>query len=204
MTKILHIIANPKKEEESYSRRLAKEFLNEYKKKHSEDVVETLDLYKIDIPYLDSLDLQASIYKGGQNLTEEEQKKMSFKEKLIDQLMSADKIVVTTPFWNLGIPAILKGYIDHIVVAGKTFQYGAKGPEGLITGKKICFIIARGGDYGNIPDLEYGIRYLKTIFGFMGITDQMEITFDNTSRTDELNKRFEEELNRVKEKAKTF
>ncbi len=204
MTKILHIIANPKKEEESYSRRLAKEFLKEYTKNHSEDVIETLNLYKTDIPYLDSLDLQASIYKGGQNLTEEEQKKMSFKEKLIDQLMSADKIIVTTPFWNLGIPAILKGYIDHIVVAGKTFKYGAKGPEGLITGKKICFIMARGGDYGNMPDLEYGIRYLKTIFGFIGITDQIEITFDNASKTEKLEERFEEAITEVKAKTRKF
>jgi len=202
--KILHIIANPKKEKESYSRRLAKEFIEEHKKKHSEDIVETLDLYKMNIPYLDMIDLQASIYKGGENLTVEEQEKMSFKKKLIDQLMTADKIIVTAPMWNLGIPAILKGYIDHIVVANKTFRYTQKGPEGLINGKKICFIMARGGDYSNMPDLEYGVRYLKTIFGFIGITDQMEIIFDNASRPDNLEERFGKATKEAKAKAEEF
>ena len=129
---------------------------------------------------------------------------MSFKKKLIDQLMTADKIIVTAPMWNLGIPAILKGYIDHIVVANKTFRYTQKGPEGLINGKKICFIMARGGDYSNMPDLEYGVRYLKTIFGFIGITDQIEITFDNASRTERLEERFEEVIKEVKAKTRTF
>lgn len=49
------------------------------------------------------VDLIAGLVKQGQNLNEEEQKIMDFKNKLVDQFLAADKIVITTPMWNFSV-----------------------------------------------------------------------------------------------------
>jgi FMN-dependent NADH-azoreductase len=203
MTKILHIIANPKKEEESYSRKLAKKFIEEYTKHHQKDEIETLNLYDVNVPYIDEVDLQATVVKQGKNLTKEEEEKIQLKDKFIAQLKNANKIIVTFPMWNFSIPAILKAYIDHIVVAGKTFQYGSKGPEGLLRNKKICFISASGGDYSKMPEMDMATKYLKTIFGFIGIAEQIEVKISGVAVTQGFEERWKA-VKEAKEMAKKF
>jgi len=60
-------------------------------------------------------------------------------KKYVDQFIAHDKYVIAAPFWNLSIPAILKVYIDRIVIPGKTFKYTESGAIGLLSeqGKKI-------------------------------------------------------------------
>jgi FMN-dependent NADH-azoreductase len=79
--------------------------------------------------------------------------------------------------YNFAVPAVLKAWIDHVVRAGKTFQYGASGPEGLAKGRKVLVTVASGGVYDKNSGHEsynYEIPYLRHILGFIGITD---ITF---------------------------
>jgi FMN-dependent NADH-azoreductase len=68
-----------------------------------------------------------------------------------------------------------RSWIDRVVVAGKTFQYGANGPEGLLPkGKKVFVASSRGGIYtGNSPAaaLEHHETYLKGVLSFIGLTD---------------------------------
>ena len=72
--------------------------------------------------------------------------------------------------YNLGIPSTLKAWIDRVARAGKTFQYTANGPEGLIKDMKAYLVFARGGQYRGTPvDTQTG--YLQGILGLMGISD---------------------------------
>ena len=48
MANLLHIVASPRTE--SYSTQLAKAFLDAYREAQPEDYIETLDLYRHDIP----------------------------------------------------------------------------------------------------------------------------------------------------------
>ena len=93
----------------------------------------------------------------------------------IDDLFAADIIVIGTPMYNFSIPSQLKAWIDRVVIAGRTFQYGANGPEGLLPkGKKVFIASSRGGIYtGNSPAafLEHHETYLKGVLGFIGLTD---------------------------------
>ena len=182
MAKILHIIGNPKKVN-SYSRRLADQFLESYKEKNPDDEVETLDLAETPIPHLDDVDV-AAIFTEEPNDKEKEKQEYNF--KLIDQFLSADKIIITAPMWNFNIPSVLKAYIDHIIIAGKTFKFGEKGPEGLAIGKKTIFIGARGGVYSEGPakQMEFHTSYLKTIFGFIGLKDSSELIVEGTNMKD--------------------
>ena len=90
------------------------------------------------------------------------------------ELFAADVIVIGAPMYNFGIPSQLKAWIDRIVVAGKTFQYGANGPEGLAGGRKVIIASSRGGFYGagtGGEAADFQERYLRHIFHFIGITD---------------------------------
>ena len=91
---------------------------------------------------------------------------------ILDEFFAADTIVIGAPMYNFTLPTQLKSWIDRIVVAGKTFQYTANGPEGLAKGKRVIIALARGGFYDtNSPaaSLEHLETYLRGVFNFIGI-----------------------------------
>nr|WP_220791388.1 NAD(P)H-dependent oxidoreductase [Gluconacetobacter tumulicola] len=93
--------------------------------------------------------------------------------RALEEFLSADMVVIGVGFYNFGIPSQLKAWIDRIAVAGKTFRYTDKGPEGLAADKRIILTIARGGFYG--PDsgrqsYEHAESYLRALFSFLGVT----------------------------------
>jgi FMN-dependent NADH-azoreductase len=93
---------------------------------------------------------------------------------LIDELFATDLLVIGLPMYNFGIPSQLKAWIDRIMVAGRTFKYGAAGPEGLVTGKKAFIASARGGVYSAgspAVAMEHQESYLISALAFIGITD---------------------------------
>ena len=90
--------------------------------------------------------------------------------------------------YNFGIPSQLKSWIDRIAVAGKTFRYTDKGPEGLAGGKKAFVVSSRGGFYGNETPaafLDHQETYLRGLFGFLGITDIHFIRAEGLAAGDE-------------------
>ncbi|SDJ42360.1 FMN-dependent NADH-azoreductase [Bradyrhizobium sp. Rc2d] len=90
----------------------------------------------------------------------------------LDEFLAADIVVIGAPMYNFTIPSQLKAWIDRVLVAGKTFKYGAAGPEGLAGGKRVIVAISRGGYYGAgspAAALEHLESYLRGVFGFMGI-----------------------------------
>jgi FMN-dependent NADH-azoreductase len=94
-------------------------------------------------------------------------------QSALDNFLAADVIVIGAPMYNFSIPSQLKAWIDRIVVAGKTFRYGANGPEGLAKGKKAVVVISRGGIYsaGPAAAMDFQESYLRGVLGFIGITD---------------------------------
>ena len=89
---------------------------------------------------------------------------------MIDEIKSADVIVLGLPMYNFGAPSTLKAYFDRIARAGVTFRYTASGPEGLLTGKKAYIFATRGGLYAGTP-LDSQTTYVRDFLGFLGITD---------------------------------
>ena len=95
-------------------------------------------------------------------------------QAVLDEFLVADIVVIGAPMYNFTIPSQLKAWIDRIVVAGKTFRYGASGPEGLAGNKRVIIAISRGGLYGpgaQAAALEHVETYLRGILGFIGIKD---------------------------------
>ncbi|TJZ73325.1 FMN-dependent NADH-azoreductase [Chitiniphilus eburneus] len=95
-------------------------------------------------------------------------------EAYLAQFLDADVIVVGAPMYNFSVPSQLKAWIDRIAQAGRTFKYTETGPVGLAGGKTVIVASSRGGVYSAteaLRALDHQEAYLKTVFGFMGITD---------------------------------
>lgn len=177
MSQLLYITANPKSENESFSLSVGREFINAYRAANPNSSIVELDLYKTNIPEID-----ADVFSGWgklqqgsafEQLSADEKAKVARIGELTDQFVQADQYVFATPFWNFGFPPRFKAYIDTICIAGKTFKYTAEGPVGLLNGKKAAHIQAAGGVYSQGPgqNMDFSNRYLKTVLGFIGITD---------------------------------
>ena len=91
-------------------------------------------------------------------------------ERVLQQFLDADVVVIGAPMYNFAIPSTLKAWIDRIAVAGRTFRYTDNGPEGLAGGKRVIIASARGGLHAGAPS-DFQEPYLKFIFGFMGVRD---------------------------------
>jgi FMN-dependent NADH-azoreductase len=93
---------------------------------------------------------------------------------VLEEFLSADIVVIGAPMYNFTVPSQLKAWIDRILIAGRTFRYTATGVEGLAKGKRVIVALSRGGFYGpGMPTetAEHVERYLRTVFGFIGVTD---------------------------------
>ena len=99
---------------------------------------------------------------------------VTFTDELLHEFLAADVIVIGAPMYNFSIPSPLKAWIDRIAQAGKTFRYTASGPEGLAGGKHVVIVSSRGSMIqGTAAEtaLDHQEAYLRTVFGFLGITD---------------------------------
>ena len=105
----------------------------------------------------------------------------------IDEVLKATTIVVGAPMYNFSVPSQLKSWIDHILVAGKTFRYTANGPEPLIPhGKQVIIVSSRGGVYseGVGVALDHQESYLRTALGFIGLKDVVIVRAEGVSQGD--------------------
>ena len=141
--------------------------------KHPDATVIDRDLAAHPLPHL-TAEVVGAFFTPADKRSPEQAKAIEPSDKAVDELLAADAIVIGAPMWNFGIPSSLKAWIDHVVRAGRTFQYGANGPAGLIPGgKKAIVVSSRGGVYsaGPYAMMDHQESYLKAILGFMGITD---------------------------------
>ncbi len=102
------------------------------------------------------------------------QKDIATSQAVLDEFLGADIVVIGAPMYNFTISSQLKAWIDRILVAGKTFRYSATGPEGLAGNKRVIIAISRGGLYGagtSSAAFEHVETYLRTVFGFIGVTN---------------------------------
>lgn len=97
---------------------------------------------------------------------------------VLDEFLESDVVVIGAPMYNFAVPSQLKAWIDRILVAGRTFRYGEAGPIGLAGDKRVVVAVARGNLYGaGAPAAgdEHVESYLKTVFGFIGVTPEFVI-----------------------------
>ena len=153
----------------SHSTRLATRIVQRLRDADPEAALTVRDLGATPHPVLDEAVLGA-LFTPADQRTPEQAARVALDDALIAEIQAADVVVVGVPMYNFGVPAALKNWIDAISRAGVTFRYSAKGPEGLLKGKRVHIALTRGGVYRNTP-ADTQVPYLKTVLSFLGLTD---------------------------------
>lgn len=178
-TRILHIEASPTGAR-SRSRDTALHFLAQHRAHHPEVEIETLDLWKTDLPAFDAtmIDAKFAVLRS-QTATAEQHRRWQGAVRLARAFNAADKYVFSLPMWNFGIPYQLKHYIDIVTLPGENWTWSPQaGYAGLLHGKRAALVYSSAGDYPvGLPSHEKDFQkpYMRTWLRFLGIDDVVEI-----------------------------
>ncbi|AVS95102.1 FMN-dependent NADH-azoreductase [Paracidovorax avenae] len=114
--------------------------------------------------------------------TPEQVEAVNIAQALVDELTSADVIVLGSGMMNFGPPSQLKAWFDHVTWPGVTFSYGDAGPKGLLTGRKVYLVTAAGGVFseGAWAPFDFQTNYLLHLLGFIGLTDVEVLRVEGT------------------------
>jgi FMN-dependent NADH-azoreductase len=141
------------------------------------------DLAQQPLPPISAQDLVA-VHGSSDSQRASLQAQLSLSAQLIDELKSADTLVLAAPMYNFGIPASLKQWIDAICRAGVSFKYTEQGPVGLL-GIKRAFIITATGGTPLGSEMDFSSRYLEHICRFLGISEVFHIDASGSKGTPE-------------------
>ena len=181
---ILQILSSPRGAA-SYSTQLANGLVEKLVAANPGSTVTVHDLTNTLFPHLEEVHLQ-SFFTPAEGRSPEQQQAVRHSDEAIAEIMAADVLVIGAPLYNFGISSTLKAWIDHISRAGITFSYASGTPEGLVTGKKIYVALSSGAVYSEGPMVSYDFvaPYLRTILGFLGMTDLTVVRVEGTNIPD--------------------
>ena len=166
---ILQVNSSARAETSSHSSRLASSIVARLRDADPQAELTVRDLARTPHPVLDEAGL-AALFTPASQRTSEQAARAALDDALIAEIQAADVVVLGVPMYNFGVSSQLKNWIDAISRAQVTFRYTDKGPEGLLKGKKVYVVLTRGGLYRNTP-ADTQVPYLKTVLGFLGMTD---------------------------------
>jgi FMN-dependent NADH-azoreductase len=181
MPTLLHIDSSPLYGR-SVSRELTGAFVAQWKSSHPDGTVIDRDLNSTSIPPINA-DWVGAVYTPEEARTPQQKELLSLSDSLLAELEQADEYVFGVPMHNFGVPSVLKLWIDQISRVGRSFSYADGTPKGLIVGKKATFIIATGGMYDaqtQMASFNFVEPYLRSVFGFLGVTDAIFLTAGGT------------------------
>ena len=153
MTTLLRIDASAQMEDRSLTRRLTSLFMTEFLRVNPSTKVITRDVGQHAVPAIDHRFIHAAFTP----LDAREDwmiERLSLSDRLIDEVEAANIIVLGAPMYNYGMPAALKGWIDHIARIGRAFSFDlARGDvpiEPILKGKHLVVLSSRG-EFGFEP-----------------------------------------------------
>jgi FMN-dependent NADH-azoreductase len=171
MTSILLVTSSPRGQA-SYSNKVAGALVEELKTRNGGASLVVRDLSAETLPHIDQ-SFVAATYTDEASRSAEQREALATSDRLIAELRAADIIVIASAMINFGPATTLKAWFDHVIRRGVTFAYAEKGPKGLLTGKKVFVVEARGGVYsdGPLKVIDFQEPYLRHLLGFIGLTD---------------------------------
>ena len=93
---------------------------------------------------------------------------------LAKQFAAADMVVVAAPFWDMGIPAKLKTYFEHVSVSGIAFD--GETCMGKCRAERMVYLTTRGLDIPDGDEQEQATPYLKALCRFFGIMEFQSVS----------------------------
>jgi len=138
--------------------------------------IDVMDLWRETLPEFrgDALDAKYARLSG-RGFSDAQRDAFAVIERMATRLAQADRVLISTPMWNFGIPYKLKQWFDLIVQPGITFRYDpTQGYLPLLKDRPTIVILASGSDFVtgmNRGRIDMASPYLREILRFIGITD---------------------------------
>ncbi|WJG24056.1 FMN-dependent NADH-azoreductase [Vibrio furnissii] len=113
---------------------------------------------------------------------------LAVSNRLIDDLIAADLVIVASPMHNFSLPAGLKSWVDHVVRAQKTFAITPTGKLGLLDDKPVYVLISSGGTFSgnNAYQPDFFTPYMKEILSTIGINSVSFFAIESTVSSHEV------------------
>lgn len=165
MATLLHLDSALWPEQNSASRAVTSAFRQAWEAQHPGGTVIYRDLNANPIPHLDTLTASADFTPPADH-TPEQAAAFAKQIKLIEELESADVVLIGAPMYNFSIPSTLKAWIDQVILVGRT----ALVEESAVKGTPVYVVASRGGSYApGTPrePLEYVQNYLEGVLTTM-------------------------------------
>ena len=95
-------------------------------------------------------------------------------ERMAMRFSLADRVLISTPMWNFGIPYKLKQWFDVVIQPGLTFRFDpSRGYLPLLRDRPTVVILASGSDFAtgmNRGRIDMATPYLREALRFIGVS----------------------------------
>lgn len=174
MAKLLHIACSPRPDSESGAG--AHVFIERFRQARPDWDVDAMDLWREQLPEFRGPLMEAKYARmNGHAFTDAQRDGFAMAERLALRLALADRVLISTPMWNFGIPYKLKQFFDVIIQPGLTFRYDpSQGYLPLVKDRPTLVIIASGSDFitgMNRGRIDMTTPYLREALRFIGISN---------------------------------
>ncbi|MFC5695339.1 FMN-dependent NADH-azoreductase [Pseudomonas sp. GCM10022186] len=186
MNTILSVQGSPRGER-SHSRRLQESFLDAWRARADGRQVLRREVGRVAIPPVSEGWIAAAFHPEPEARSEVMKADLALSDQLVDELLAADRLVISAPMYNFGLPSGVKAWVDQIVRIGRTFAFDPATPGNpytpLVPGRKALIITTRG-DRGYGPDgafahLNHADTHLRAVLGFIGISEVTVVAVEN-------------------------
>lgn len=173
MTTILRVDASTRGAN-SVSRALGDHFVNTWLSRDPHDRVLRRDVAAAPIAHIADQTI-AGFYAPADRITDDLRAATALSDLLIEEIRTADVLLLTVPMHNFSVPSALKAWIDHVVRIGHTFAYDGTDFTGLVTGRSAYVVCAYGSggylDSGPLASADFVTPYLAFVLNFLGVSE---------------------------------
>jgi FMN-dependent NADH-azoreductase len=196
---LLHIACSPRPQSESAAG--ARVFLDRFHETRPGWGIDTMDLWHEPLPEFNGALLEAKYARmAGQALTEAQREAFAAAERSALRLARAERVLVSIPMWNFGVPYKLKHWVDVIIQPGLTFRFDpSRGYLPLLKDRPTVAIVASGSDFVTGMSrgrIDMATPYLREALRFIGIGDVCFVRIGPTSGPPELVRSAREDAHR--------
>jgi FMN-dependent NADH-azoreductase len=172
---VLQIQASPRGTD-SVSRQITQELLGALARSEGPLQIVERDLALVPPSLVDGAWIEASATEPMLRTTAQ-RAALAESDELVRELLAAQVLVIGTPVYNFGLPAVVKAWIDQVARARLTFRYTPEGPIGLLGDKRALVVMSSGGTQLGGPG-DYASTHLRHVLGFLGIEDVEVVAAD--------------------------
>lgn len=165
----------------SYSRKLVNQLVEKLSSKNNDAQIVERDV-STGVEFIDPMWIESN-FTPKDARSQIQHQRLAGSDVLIEEIITADTLIIGVPIYNFGIPAALKAWIDQITRVTRTFEYAASGPRGLLINKTAYLIITSGGTKSG-SEIDFATGYMRYILGFVGITNVEIIPADQLMRNE--------------------